>query len=124
MRKTTPINPAMEILELQENTGHVREQRVPLPLLAVRERFLKAKKQGTRVLIENSELSSAHAVTVAIEHVAERWCLGYQTVLYYGQEIRIPHTIHYTDVYGVNENERRRSSKQVKIIFEGENPFE
>ena len=124
MRKTAPINSALEMLELQENRGYSAERRVPAPFLAIKDKFLQAKKQGKRVLIENSELSSAHAVAIRIEYIADRWCMGYQTVLHFGQEVQIPYTIHYADVYGQHENERRRSSRQVKIIFEGENPFE
>lgn len=122
-RKYSPVNTAMEILELQENTGEIREVYTPPALINIRERFMKALEDGTEILIENSELSSAHSVVIKLAHVAGRWCLGYQTILYYGEEVKVPHTIHFTDVYGVNESERRRSSRQVKIIFKGENPL-
>lgn len=124
MGKATPVNPALELLELQENRGYSANKRIPTPFLSVREKFIQAKEKGQRVLIENAELSSAHAVAIKIDYIADRWCMGYQTLLHFGQEIQVPYTIHYADVYGAKENERRRSSRQVKIIFEGENPFE
>lgn len=123
-RKTAPVNTAMEILEIQENHGEVKEYYTPPALVTIHERFVKAMEEGTEVLIENSELSSAHSVVVKIEYVGGRWCLGYQTIQFYSETVKVPYTIHFTDVYGINESERRKSSRQVKIIFKGENPFD
>lgn len=124
MRKTTPVNTVLEALEMFQQGTTTTEVRTPISLQSVRKRFLDAKEAGKRVLIENSDLSSANSVVVDIDYVGSRWCLGYQKVLYFGEEVRIPHTIHFCDVYGAYGNEAQRSKRQVKIIFEGENPFE
>lgn len=124
MRKTTPVNTVLEALETFQQGAALTEFRTPPSLQSVRKRFLDAKKEGKRVLIENSDLSSANSVVVDIDYVGNRWCLGYQKVLYFGEEVLIPHTIHFCDVYGAYGNEVQRSKRQVKIIFEGENPFE
>lgn len=123
-RKTAPIDTALEFLEVQANKGAVRDCYTPPALIDIRKRFERAMEEGTDILIENAELSSAHAVVIKISHVAGRWCMGYQEILYFGEIVKVPYTIHFTDVYGINESERRKNSRQVKIIFKGENPFD
>lgn len=96
----------------------------PIAFYEIRKRFIKAKKEGKRVLLENSDLRSANSVVLTIDYIGSRWCSGYQTVLYFGKELKIPYTIHYSDVYGAVGNMNNRAKRQVKVIFEGENPFE
>lgn len=78
MRKTTPVNTVLEALEMFQQGTATTEVRTPTSLQSVRKRFLDAKEAGKRVLIENSDLSSANSVVVDIDYVGSRWCLGYQ----------------------------------------------
>ncbi|BAF81333.1 hypothetical protein EFP_065 [Enterococcus phage EF24C] len=128
MRKGLAPNPFFEILEKHQDSSKrtmtMNNSGTPSSLQPIRDMFLKAMKEGKRVLIENSDLSSANSVVIEIEYVGNRWCLGYQRVLFYGMELKIPHTIHFCDVYGAYGHDAQKVKRQVKVVFEGDNPFE
>jgi len=115
---------AIDIMAIQEeNQKTFKDVKTPPQLKPIKNMFQKAKDEGTEVLIENSELSYAHSVVIKIAYVGSRWCLGYQKIYRYGEEIKVPHTIQYTDVYTQYEGSRGQSKRQPKIIFKGMNPF-
>lgn len=128
MRKGLAPNPFFEILEKHQDSSLNRitnqDKETPSSLQPVKNMFLQAMKEGKRVLVENSDLSSANSVVIEIEYVGNRWCLGYQRVLFYGMELKIPHTIHFCDVYGAYGYDAQKIKRQVKVVFEGDNPFE
>lgn len=121
--KVSIFNPAMEIMELRESIHRGgTHSRTPATLGAIRQMFQTALDNNNPVLIENSELSSAHSVVIDITYVGDRWCLGYQSILHYGETVKVPYTIQYADIYTAKHNSKR-NNVPVKIIFKGENPF-
>lgn len=128
LRKGLTANPFFEILEKNEDkisrSKATPDYETPPVLIPIKNMFLEAKKQGKRVLIENSDLSSANSVVIELAYIGNRWCLGYQKVLFYGMELNIPHTIHFCDVYGAYGHDAPKIKRQVKVVFEGDNPFE
>lgn len=128
MRKGLTANPFFDILEKNEEKMTqavvLSDSETPSALIPIKEMFSKAKEQGKRVLIENSDLSSANSVVIELVYIGNRWCLGYQKILFYGVELNIPHTIHYCDVYGAYGHDAPKVKRQVKVVFEGDNPFE
>lgn len=112
----------MSLIHLDEKYKRSKDK-TPVALRPIRYKFKKAMETNTPVLVENADLSSPHSVVIDISYIGERYCMGYQTILYYGQEIKVPHTIHYTDVYGQYESERRKNKGHPRIIFYGDDPF-
>lgn len=94
----------------------------PPAFVDIREMFTEAKNKGTEVLVESSEINNMDSVSIVIDYIGDRWCRGYEEKRYFGEIIRIPHTISYADVY-VNSHETDRTKAKTKIFFRGENPF-
>lgn len=106
---------------LQENyakTSPDSRERIPYEFEEIKAMFQKAKDNGTRVLIENSELSLSYSVVVELEYVGDRWCMGKTRYHQLDKDEYIPYTISYADLYV-----KHSTGRPTKIIFEGENPF-
>lgn len=119
MHKTQTVNELLEVMATREEEIRptFRTASVPVVLEPIRQQFIEAMEKGTSILIENSELNAVHSVAIKLSYIGERWCLGYETLHHLGQEIKIPYTVHYTDLY------TNKESGKIKVIFEGENPF-
>lgn len=88
---------------------------------AIKEKFREAKNMDTSILVENMDFIPANSVVIEISYIGDNWCMGYETKYFNGENIRIPHTIHYADIY--TEANATIGKNRPKIIFEGENPF-
>lgn len=99
-----------------ENT-HTLEV-VPEPYKKIAERFEEVKRKGESVILEEGSFPHTDSTVVYIEHIADRWVGGYSITRHEGKEIKLPKTIHYSDIYIQDK------SHKVKIIFEGANPYE
>lgn len=109
------------IRELQEPRFQGTDANPPIEFKEVKDMFQKAMLEDKRVLIEHNELNLAHSVVVELEYIGERWCMG-KTVYYQNNvEVRVPYTIHYSDIYTAKTT--NSTSRNTKIIFEGANPF-
>lgn len=116
--KTTPLKEYFD----EQRSKKIPTRETPEEFLEVKQKFQEAKDNGTEILIENSELSAANSVVIQLEYVGNRWCMGYQHILYYGQDVKVPHTIHYSDVYGSQDGVTSRR-RPVKVLLKGVNPF-
>lgn len=84
--------------------------------------FQKIKEEGRRVLYEDSTFPATFSVVIEVDYVGDRWCKGYTTYYRLGEEVKVPYTIHYSDVLCAGKPNSPLSG--VKIIQEGENPFD
>lgn len=96
---------------------------VPPAFLGIQSMFTQAKERGLEVLVESSEINNMDSVSLVIDYIGERWCRGYEQKRYFGEIVKVPHTISYADVY-VNSHEADRTKAKTKIFFRGDNPFE
>lgn len=72
-------------------------------------------ESGKKVLIDIKDSYSVQTVVVKFEYASERWAVGKSVCYLEGQEVEIPYTIHYSDIFC--------KKLKVKLIVEGENPF-
>lgn len=93
----------------------------PVEFGYIKEKFQIAKEQGTKILLESNELNLAQSVVLEIAYVGERWCMGHVTYHRIDKDVRVPYTIPYADLYTSEDTQSK--SKNIKIIFKGENPF-
>lgn len=93
----------------------------PVEFKGIKMKFQQAKEKGVKVLLESSELNLAQSVVLDISYVGERWCMGHVTYHRMDQDIRVPYTIPYADLYTSGDSQSK--SKNIKIVFKGENPF-
>ena len=85
----------------------------------IREKFMYAMENDISILIENVELSLTQAVVIKLDYVGERWCKGIATYHRRDGDVKVPYTIHYSEMF-------IRTGSQVKsanIVFKGDNPY-
>lgn len=87
----------------------------PKPYLDIQKRLQKTVDEGKRVLIDIKDSYSVQTVVVKFEYVHDRWAMGKSICYLDGQEVAVPYTIHYSDIFC--------KRLKVKVIAEGENPF-
>lgn len=106
---------------LRDIRGNSAPNSLPREYKQVRELFIEARDKQTPVLVENSEFRAPYSVTMKVEYVGDRWCMG--KVRYYnaGVEIYVPYTIHYADVF--SSDKVSSAARNMTIIFKGRNPF-
>lgn len=90
----------------------------PLPYIGIAKKFQEVKDRNESVIVEEGGFPHTDSTVMYIEHVADRWVGGYSYVRNEGKTIKIPKTIHYSDIYVSDKNHK------IKIIFEGANPYE
>lgn len=88
---------------------------VPKPYQEIKEKLNKAAREGKRVLIDIKDSYSVQTVVVKFEYVHDRWAMGKSICYLEGDEIEVPYTIHYSDIYC--------KRLKIKVIVEGENPI-
>lgn len=93
----------------------------PYEFQEIKERFQKAKDEGTRILVESNELNLSYSVLLELAYIGDRWCMGRVRYHQPNTDEKVPYTINYADLYTHGKN--YSSSKTTKIIFEGENPY-
>jgi predicted metal-dependent RNase len=92
------------------------ESVTPEPYLDIKRKIQKTVDEGKRVLIDIKDSYSVQTVVVQFEYVNDRWALGKSICYLEGQEVQIPYTIHFSDLICKRMN--------IKVITEGENPFD
>ncbi|UVD42776.1 hypothetical protein [Staphylococcus phage vB_SauM-V1SA22] len=107
------INSVKEALG-RANTNDV----LPSPYIEIAERFKKARDTKEAIIVEEAGFPYTDSTVMYIEHVESRWAGGYSLVRYNGSEVKVPKTIHYSDIYVSNDVHR------IKIVFEGAHPYE
>ncbi|AAX92404.1 hypothetical protein TwortDSMZ_154 [Staphylococcus phage Twort] len=91
---------------------------VPEPYLAIASKFKKVREKGESVILEEAGFPHTNSTIMYIDYVSDRWVLGYSYTKSERETVKIPRTIHYSDIYVTDK------SHKVNVIFEGENPYE
>ncbi|AQN32529.1 hypothetical protein BCP12_113 [Bacillus phage BCP12] len=76
----------------------------------------KTVDEGKRVMIDIRDSYSVQTVVVRFEYIHDRWAMGKSICYYDGEEVEIPYTIHYSDIFC-------NKKMNVKVVVEGENPL-
>lgn len=90
----------------------------PLPYISIANKFKQVKDNNESVIIEEGGFPHTDSTVMYIDYVSDRWVGGYSYVRNEGKNIKIPKTIHYSDIYVKDKNHK------IKIIFKGANPYE
>jgi hypothetical protein len=88
----------------------------PKPYLEIQKHIQKIIKSGKRTLIDIKDSYSIQTVVIRFEYANDRWALGRSICYLEGEEVEIPYTIHYSDIYC--------KRLHIKMIVEGENPYD
>ena len=91
---------------------------LPLPYKAIAKKFEKVKEKKESIIIEEGGFPYTDSTVMYVSHVSDRWVGGYSIIRHEGKEVKIPKTIHFSDIYVKDK------SHKVRIIFEGANPYE
>ena len=87
----------------------------PKPYREIQRRLQKTIEDRKRVLIDIKDSYSVQTVVVRFEYAADRWAMGKSVCYLEGQEVEIPYTIHYSDIFC--------KRLKIKVITEGDSPF-
>ncbi len=87
----------------------------PTPYKDIKAMLIKTMEEGKRVLLDIKDSYNTQTVVVLFEKVYDRWAMGTAVCYFEGEEIKVPYTIHYSDILCKHIN--------IKVIVEGENPF-
>lgn len=98
------------------NSSKARE--TPKEFIKIRLRFEEAKENNTPILIESSTLNLAQSIVIELKYVGNKWCMGTTSYNRYGEEVLVPYTISYADLYTTDP-----TVNTPKIVFKGANPF-
>jgi predicted metal-dependent RNase len=88
---------------------------VPKPYSEIKRVLQKTVDEGRRVLIDIKDSYSVQTVVVRFEYVHDRWAMGKSICYLEGQEVEVPYTIHFSDIFC--------KRLKIKTIVEGDNPF-
>ncbi|UGO47707.1 hypothetical protein EMILIAHAH_134 [Bacillus phage vB_BanH_Emiliahah] len=106
------------------NTLHFYRERTktsstvsPSPFAEIKAMLQKTVDEGKRVMIDIRDSYSVQTVVVRFEYIHDRWAMGKSICYYDGEEVEVPYTIHYSDIFC-------NKKMNVKVIVEGENPFD
>jgi len=91
------------------------DTRTPEPYLDIKRKLQKTMKEGKRVLIDVKDSYSVQTVIVEFEYIGNRWAMGKSICYLNGEEVKVPYTIHYSDIWCKRLG--------IKVITEGDNPF-
>lgn len=123
MSKRQPLNKAIDAINhYRGRVAPVNTSYTPPSFVGIRDMFQQAKNNGVEVIVESSEINNMDSVRLTLDYIGDRWCSGYELKEYWGELIKIPRTIHYSEVY-VSSHEVDRSKVKTKIYFRGDNPF-
>lgn len=88
----------------------------PKEYLDIKKKLEDAMEGGKRVIINVRDSYNLQVAVLHLKYVHERWAMGH-SVSYSGKrEINVPYTIHYSDIYCQHT--------KIKLIVEGDNPFD
>lgn len=91
------------------------DSKVPKPYQEIRKRLQKTVTDGKRVLIDIKDSYSVQTIVVRFEYVSDRWAMGKSICYLDGEEVAVPYTIHFSDIYC--------RKMRVKVIVEGDSAF-
>lgn len=87
----------------------------PQEYLDIKEKLETAMLSGKRVLVNVRDSYNLQVAVLQLHYVQERWAMGY-SICYMGrEEVKVPYTVHYSDIYS--------QRTKIKLIVEGEDPF-
>ncbi|UPI12649.1 hypothetical protein [Bacillus phage SBSphiJ4] len=89
--------------------------RTPHLYLDIKKKLQKIAEEGKRVLIDTKDSYSVQTVCLKFDYISDRWARGTSICYLDGKEVKVPYTIHYSDIVCSRMN--------VKVIMEGDNPF-
>lgn len=92
-----------------------KDIQTPRPYSDIKRFLQKAINEGKQVLIDIKDSYSVQTVVVRFEYVHDRWAMGKSICYLEGQEVEVPYTIHYSDIFC--------KRLKIKTIVEGDNPF-
>jgi hypothetical protein len=98
----------------RERVGNINTG-TPIPYAEIKNFLQKTIDEGKRVLIDIKDSYSVQTVVVRFEYVHDRWAMGKSICYLEGQEVEVPYTIHYSDIFC--------KRLKIKTIVEGDNPF-
>jgi len=92
------------------------EDGTPEPYLRIQKKLQKIANEGKKVLVDIRDSYSTQTVVLKFGYIGTRWAMG-KSVCYTSEgEVKVPYTIHYSDIVSQKSN--------IKFIVEGENPVE
>lgn len=106
---------------LRDIGGHDAPTKLPREYKKIKEHFLKAKEEGKLIIVENRDFRFAYSVKMKLAYVGDRWCMGHVRYVHADEEVLVPYTIHYSDMFA--SDSPASVAKNMTIIFKGENPF-
>ena len=115
MHKESHGNLIASTLEYYRQRTSNSDKQIPEPYKKIKRKLEKTKESGQKVLIDIKDSYSVQTVIVRFEYIHDRWAMRYSTCYLEGEEVQVPYTIHYSDIYCKRMN--------IKVIIEGENPF-
>jgi hypothetical protein len=88
---------------------------VPKPYEAIQRRIQKTIEEKKQVLIDIKDSYSTQTVIVRFDLATPRWAKGTSVAYNEDGEIKVPYTIHYSDILC--------KTAKIKVIVEGDDPF-
>lgn len=92
--------------------------KTPIPYIDIKRKMQTWFETGEPILVEDSSFPSSSSTKIYINYVGDRWVGGYSEVLYLGSIVKVPETIHYSDLYTTNPTIKKR------IVPVKDNPYE
>lgn len=90
--------------------------KTPEPYQRIKKRLEKVMANNQKVLMDVKDAYNVQSIVVELESVQDRWAMGTSICYYNGEEVKVPYTVHYSDIYCKTMN--------LKLIVEGENPID
>ncbi|QVW29000.1 hypothetical protein [Bacillus phage SWEP1] len=88
----------------------------PLSYTLIREKIRNIIKKDKKVLLEIKDSYSTQTVIIQFEKAYDRWAMGTSICYFEGEELRVPYTVHYSDILCKKIG--------VKTILEGMRPID
>lgn len=94
------------------------EDKTPIPFRKYQNKLSIYKENGEPIIVEDSGFPYTESYKMYITYVGSHWVGGYSESFFNGERVKIPRTVHYSDLYITHPNYKK------KIIFVEENPYE
>lgn len=89
----------------------------PKPYKKIEDKFRRVMENNEQVIIEEGGFPHTDSTVMYVTHVTDRWVGGYYHIRHEGNKVKIPKTIHYSDLFMDDK------SHKIRVIFEGANPY-
>lgn len=113
-----------EVLDREYN-GYIKDyateseiNKTPIPFRKYQDKLSRYKEDGRPIIVEDSGFPYTESYSMVITFVGTHWVGGYSESFFNGEKVKIPRTIHYSDLYINHPNYKK------KIMFVEENPYE